>query len=93
MNEAELTELCRKLRDGNHKSGVLRLEAAHEIERLQRRLFDIADAFGADPNDQRDLCVKARGAGAKLEILTRERDQLLVLVGKLQATLSHGCTP
>ena len=36
-----------------------------------KRLADIADAFGADPDDQRELCVRARAAGAKLEVLER----------------------
>ena len=45
---------------------------------LSRRLADIADAFGADPEDQRDLCVRARAAGAQIEVLGR-------LVTELQA--------
>lgn len=52
---------------------------------LKRRLSDVADAFGADPEDQRELCVRAREAGAKIEILKRERDRLQALVGRLSA--------
>lgn len=42
-----------------------------KLATAERRLVDIAEAFGADPDDQRDLCVRAREAGAKLEIMKR----------------------
>ena len=48
---------------------------APELATLRRRLSDIADAFGLpDTSDQSALCVAARAAGAKIEVLTRERD-------------------